>query len=491
MQRYHVHPVTGEAKACRALKRCPFGDMVADHYPTPQEAREAFEEKMAEVTVAPSLRRKKVTPHRDVALEVLESTRKKLSHPEAQGALQAFKQQVATFESVRDIIVARSRLLHALNETPRGHGPLREALHFNLQMLNAFATYYETQNHQGSQDESLREIQEWKELIEDHEARAENIEAALQEVQDRLQDPEVQGDPDSLSHLQLEELYHSASLKRLEDDLLYYRALVEKNEETHRRREEGGGSNQDLLEDLETLGRKTFPPEEVEVPPGTWVGNEGHRLLVDPPEEEALREEREVYWGRLSSQDERDTVRELEAQASHLLQYMPQDSSGTFTPPTRDWAPPEESGYTFLASGVESNAYLHRESGMVYKIYHQKSEHLQQRRGREQREVSALAHEALLYTRMRYEDVDHSYLQGEGLTYLKTYFLLGETPQGGSFPLQVQPYLDPKIHAPANFYGYDTYAETLEEEGKVSDFHEDNVRVNVVTGEVILFDCVY
>jgi len=45
MAKYHVNPETGEAGQCRARKNCPFGDLEADHYTSPEAAREAYEQK--------------------------------------------------------------------------------------------------------------------------------------------------------------------------------------------------------------------------------------------------------------------------------------------------------------------------------------------------------------------------------------------------------------------------------------------------------------
>lgn len=45
MARYHTNPETGNVGPCTAEKKCPFGDLQADHYDTPEAAREAFEAK--------------------------------------------------------------------------------------------------------------------------------------------------------------------------------------------------------------------------------------------------------------------------------------------------------------------------------------------------------------------------------------------------------------------------------------------------------------
>jgi len=46
MAKFHVNPTTGVAGVCRGIKHCPFGDIEKDHYPTADEAREAYEKTM-------------------------------------------------------------------------------------------------------------------------------------------------------------------------------------------------------------------------------------------------------------------------------------------------------------------------------------------------------------------------------------------------------------------------------------------------------------
>lgn len=59
MAKYHVNPETGEAGQCRARKNCPFGDLEADHYTSPEAAREAYEMKQESFS-APSSREEAV-----------------------------------------------------------------------------------------------------------------------------------------------------------------------------------------------------------------------------------------------------------------------------------------------------------------------------------------------------------------------------------------------------------------------------------------------
>lgn len=74
MAKYHVNPKTGEVGECTATKRCPFGDLKSDHYPTPEAARASYESDNSTSTVAPSV--KKVAVKRELPRQVfVEETR--------------------------------------------------------------------------------------------------------------------------------------------------------------------------------------------------------------------------------------------------------------------------------------------------------------------------------------------------------------------------------------------------------------------------------
>ncbi len=47
MAKYHINPESGEAGLCRAKHNCPFGDLETEHYSTAEDARKAYEAKMA------------------------------------------------------------------------------------------------------------------------------------------------------------------------------------------------------------------------------------------------------------------------------------------------------------------------------------------------------------------------------------------------------------------------------------------------------------
>lgn len=47
--RVHINPETGEPGICKATISCPFGDLETDHYPSKEEARAAYSEKVEEI----------------------------------------------------------------------------------------------------------------------------------------------------------------------------------------------------------------------------------------------------------------------------------------------------------------------------------------------------------------------------------------------------------------------------------------------------------
>lgn len=54
MARFHINE-KGEPGMCRATKRCPYGDLEKDHYPSATKAREAYEEDQATFSPNPAL----------------------------------------------------------------------------------------------------------------------------------------------------------------------------------------------------------------------------------------------------------------------------------------------------------------------------------------------------------------------------------------------------------------------------------------------------
>lgn len=91
--KYHISPETGRPNICRAtVKPCPLGGE-GDHYPSKEEAREAYEKKKQAEVVAPLVRKKQVfepsqqeTLHRTwgPAWEAVEKAREELHLQEAE-----------------------------------------------------------------------------------------------------------------------------------------------------------------------------------------------------------------------------------------------------------------------------------------------------------------------------------------------------------------------------------------------------------------------
>lgn len=58
MARFHINHKTGQPGPCKAQMACPFGDLQADHYDSPGDARNAYEAKMKAHTFKPKTKRK-------------------------------------------------------------------------------------------------------------------------------------------------------------------------------------------------------------------------------------------------------------------------------------------------------------------------------------------------------------------------------------------------------------------------------------------------
>lgn len=54
--RYHISD-DGVARACKAVHRCPYGDLETEHYGSPEEARAAYEHSMSENQLRPGVTR--------------------------------------------------------------------------------------------------------------------------------------------------------------------------------------------------------------------------------------------------------------------------------------------------------------------------------------------------------------------------------------------------------------------------------------------------
>lgn len=140
MNRYHVNLTTGVPGKCRAIKSCPFGLSLEDHYATASEARADFEKQMVSKTFA-SLRREpalSVELLRLVPAGILRNT--PLKELSAAQLAQTLQHEAADAGLDRDVIssaVDLATILHAHQSrgnrgnfvtTPYIEHPLRNAV---------------------------------------------------------------------------------------------------------------------------------------------------------------------------------------------------------------------------------------------------------------------------------------------------------------------------------------------------------------------------
>jgi (p)ppGpp synthase/HD superfamily hydrolase len=140
MNRYHVNLTTGVPGKCRAIKSCPFGLALEDHYSTPSEARAAFEKQMVSKTFA-SLKREpalSVELLRTIPANILRDTPlKELSAAQLAQTLQHEAVEVGMDRDVISSAVDLATILHAHQSrgnrgnfvtTPYIEHPLRNAV---------------------------------------------------------------------------------------------------------------------------------------------------------------------------------------------------------------------------------------------------------------------------------------------------------------------------------------------------------------------------
>jgi hypothetical protein len=140
MNRYHVNLTTGVPGKCRAIKSCPFGLSLEDHYSTASEARAAFEQQMVSKTFA-SLKREpalSVEFLRTVPANILRNTPlKELSAAQLAQTLQHEAADAGMDSDVISSSVDLATILHAHQSrgnrgnfvtTPYIEHPLRNAV---------------------------------------------------------------------------------------------------------------------------------------------------------------------------------------------------------------------------------------------------------------------------------------------------------------------------------------------------------------------------
>lgn len=138
---------------------------------------------------------------------------------------------------------------------------------------------------------------------------------------------------------------------------------------------------------------------------------------------------------------------------------------------------PGAPGFTWLGNGAEHNVYLDGESGLVYKIPHALSPMLNDRR-LNRAEVNRMVEEA-------YASVNDAALRERGVENVATAFV-SSSSKGQKHYLLVQP-----AYSQGEWTGVQLSAsaeDELEQYG-VNDLHDENVMINMETGEIRLLDC--
>lgn len=197
----------------------------------------------------------------------------------------------------------------------------------------------------------------------------------------------------------------------------------------------------------------------------------------------------DTYYGKVSVAKNTEAKRYVEARAQELVEAFSVD--GVFKAPERHDSAVEKlpKGFRFLNGGNESNVYLHKDSGTVYKIPHAKSisrdKSLEMNEDYERNSLNAVIFNAeTAYKRINREKLATEF-EAE---YLNTYFLSIEDEQKKPVGVIVQPFLDEDR--------YMEYSLTSEErfdspDAGVSDVHIGNVRLDKKTGKLVLFDCLF
>ena len=136
-------------------------------------------------------------------------------------------------------------------------------------------------------------------------------------------------------------------------------------------------------------------------------------------------------------------------------------------------------GFVQLGKGAEHDVYLHRPTGLVYKIPWANSMIIQNHSGRiSQEDVERATQEA-------YASVHDTSLRDHGVENVRTSFVTSAA-SGQRHHLMVQP-----LYAPSDWEGVElspAATSALKNMG-VSDLHSGNVKVNLRTREIRLIDC--
>lgn len=452
MIKYHIHPVTGEPKPCSAVKSCPFG---GEHYETPEEARQNFEKSM-ETVILSNLKKpnndSQFIPYLKELSETIEKVKNTSNDPDAKHALDLLIKNLNKIQTKEELSRLRWIQSKILQNTPQGKNPVREALMFNLDVLEEIENY---------QEEKFN----WN--VENAEKFVEYADDDIKYVEKRLKKAIEENDENEIEKWkkELPEAIKSKE-KRVESFERIKNEAKEKAEEKYR----------EILQNLSQtkLGNKPYLDAKL----GVILGNEAHTVKIV--------NENPDYIGELSAKDYTEKMKILSQTGENFVKIF--SKNGEFNPPIKDSQDSGNSEFEFLAAGMESNAYLHRKTGMVYKIYHKDSLKLEHKA--ETETTPQKMESSLQRIEDRYKGIDSELLKKNNSEYVETFFIRSKDTSGNTIPIVVQPYLDPEIYLPYDPYNGDNSLYSVAGRSGLNDLHEGNVRINIQTMKVVFFDCI-
>lgn len=453
--RFHVNPATGTPGKCSALKACPFGDLENEHYDNVKEARQAFEQMMSEQTVITH----KATDDYEVPLDIVnDEINPFINDLENEDARNAIRNFIKSLNNGHRLVMLRDINDAMLAKVPEGSGALREALDFNKKLAWA--------------------VKEYENNIISKNAGLKSEEMLLNDIEKcNKKDPEAVDGNWEKKHYELTVADNESKGYHLSDS-----EFEAKNRE-------------ELKQALKELTMIRISGINNYLGDGEDIETAGHHIkyfVSDLKLQETLSNginSGKVYRGVVNSEDQQEAVKELSRIGEQLVKTF-QDNDSFLQPEAIDPEDLEDGenpvngtdDFYVIGSGAENNAYLHKPSGMVFKAYHQNSVKNTTLDFDGEKEVSKIQ-STIKKIEERYIKINREGLDEYNAEYIPTYFITSDDGRGNKVPLIAQPYLDPDLYVP-------THGHFIPQETGVNDLHAGNVRVNIKTKRVVLFDCI-
>lgn len=167
--------------------------------------------------------------------------------------------------------------------------------------------------------------------------------------------------------------------------------------------------------------------------------------------------------------------KKLEVNARNLIANL--SSSNNFPPKIGT----KVEGFKYLGGGFENNAYLHEDSGLVFKVM---NEHLLAYGWNEEESNSSI----IIRDEQKkvYESINEEQLELLNAKYVDNTYITVTDNDGLKVPVLVQPYLDEEEYEPYKLSS--TEFESLNSIPYLDDLNDDNVYREKSTGKIVLFD---